>query len=148
MTILYIEQPTDADIHMYKDLMKGQELGIFREEINVWTKHARDILTFAFLEVDKKHRKVRGLAYCSYDHYQPSELHIQLVCVDRYTSLATPLLNAVESKARELGVNYLFLECIDTDGLREWYESLGFKYIITIFLRRDIPKFHKMSKFI
>ena len=158
MPLIYIE-PTDDDINLYKSLIKRQGVDVCRDQIDIYViNKAIDILTFGFLEISKKANigrrrlsqeddyKVRGFILCSYDHYQPDTLTIELVCAARFTKLGTPLMNAVEDKAREMGIKVLVLDCIDNDGLREWYENLGFVFRRTKYLRQDIPKVHVMMK--
>ena len=55
-------------------------------------------------------------------------------------------MNVVEQLAKERNVKRLTLDCLATEQLRNWYESLGFIYKRTVFLSKDVPKVYHMIK--
>ena len=56
------------------------------------------------------------------------------------------MIELVEEKAREMNIKRLSLNCIANEKLKAWYESIGFVFVKTIHLRKDIPKVYYMIK--
>ena len=156
--LVYIE-PDDSDIALYKAMVKKEGEEVCRDQLDVYTiTNTIENFTFGFLYLSKKAQigrrrlsleddyKIKGFIFCSYEPFQPEQLTIELVCASPNLVLGKPLMIEAENKAIEMGLTTLVLYCIDDDRLKTWYESLGFVYRKTIYLRRDVPKVHLMMK--
>ena len=120
--IIYIE-PSADDILSYK---KNISISI----------SSVDNFTFGFKNLDQ-------IILCHYNIRLKDELTIELISPKR-TGI-DKLLILVEEKAKRLNIKKLLIFCIE---FKNWYETLGFIYINTIYLSPNVPKIYRLVKLI
>ena len=152
MALIYVE-PDDRQMLLYKKLIKDQGVTTCRDQLSMSViSSAVDSFLFGFLHVSKKAQvgrrrlsprddfQINGFIFCTFVPSSPHELTIQLICASKQSHLGKVLMQAVENKAKTMNVSSLRLHCLDNRKLRTWYESLGFTYQETIYLKPEVPK--------
>lgn len=153
MNFLYIE-PTSDEISHYKKIIKKQGVIVCRDQLDVYTIiDSTNHFTFGFLQIGKRkinsfeeRFSLNGFVLCLYNPILSEELSIELICATKQSKIGKTMIELVEEKAREMNIKRLSLNCIANEKLKAWYESIGFVFVKTIHLRKDIPKVYYMIK--
>jgi len=157
--LTYIE-PSTPEIKQIRELIKKQGDKVCKESISVESisKNA-STFTFGWISVLQKaqlgRRSVKSLndrftllsfVLCHYTPDTPDQVTIEIICSTNKSGKL--LMELAEQKSISMGIKRIYLNCLDNNNLKRWYESLGYKHFTTIYSRQGVPKVYSMVKYL